>query len=376
VKVTEVKTRVFEFPLPRAFHPTWQPFPSHVARVHVVEVHTDEGIVGVGSGGVPVRWDVAGALLVGQDPMDIVRHVENLRSFSFFVGRPWALEVALWDIVGKALGEPIYRLLGGGEPRLLAYASTAELRPAAERVDVVQEFQALGFRAIKLRFHSADPREDLKVLEAVRTSVGDSMTIMVDANWGWRIAPDQQPHRWDLRTAIWVAKELEAMGVYWLEEPLDAFDYHGLAELRSHLNSLRLAGGELARGPEEISAYLEHNSLDVYQPDCTFVGGIWTCHRLAFMIRQAKREFTPHTWTNGIGLVANMHVAAAGGVTFLEFPLEPPCWTPEIRDFMLTEPLQVDQQGYVHVPQGPGLGIQLDEEKLRRYEKTDVRRLL
>jgi len=377
MKVTEVRVRVLEYPLPKPFHPTWQPFPSQAARVHLVEVHTDEGIVGIGAGGVPVRWDAAGALLVGQDPFDVQRHVQNLRSFSFFVGRPWALEVALWDIIGKALGQPVYKLLGGGEERLLAYASTGEWRPPQERAEMVQQLKAQGFRAVKLRFHSPDPRDDLRVLEAVRKAVGEDMTIMVDANWGWRIAPDRQPHRWDLRTAIWVARELEQMGVYWLEEPLDAFDYRGLAELRSHLTSLRIAGGELARGPEEIALYLEKDALDVYQPDCTFVGGISTCHHLAFMVREAGKVFTPHTWTNGIGLVANMHVAAAaGGVPFLEFPFDPPAWTVEARDFLLARPVTIDAEGYVHLPQGPGLGIELDEEKLRRYEQADTRRLL
>ena len=377
MKITQVKVRLFEYPMPKPFHPTWQPLPTAAARIHVVEVHTDEGIVGIGSGGVPVRWEVAGLFLVGQDPFALEQHVANLRSMAFFVGRPWPLEIALWDIIGKATGQPVCKLLGGGSGRLKAYASTGELRPTEARVESAQQIVSEGFRALKLRFHSADWRDDLKTLEAVRKAVGDAIDIMVDANWGWRIAPDRQPNRWDLKRAIGAAKAMEEYNVYWLEEPLDAYDYDGLAELRSHLTTLRLAGGELNRGPEEIKTYLEKGCLDVYQPDCTFIGGISTTRRIAAMVEAAGKIFTPHTWTNGVGLVANVHCAAASArVPYIEFPYDPPNWRPEDRDFIFAEPLRIDSEGYVHLPQGPGLGIELDEEKLKRYEVPERGQLI
>ena len=113
MKITAVKVRLFEYPMPKPFHPTWQPVPTTAARIHMVEIHTDEGITGIGSGGVPVRWEVAGLFLMGQDPFAMEQHVANLRSMAFFVGRPWPVEIALWDIIGKATGQPIYKLLGG-----------------------------------------------------------------------------------------------------------------------------------------------------------------------------------------------------------------------------------------------------------------------
>jgi len=377
MKITQVKVRLFEYPMPKAFHPTWQPLPTTAARIHVVEVHTDEGLVGIGSGGVPVRWEVAGLFLAGQDPFALDQHVANLRSMAFFIGRPWPVEVALWDLIGKATGQPVYRLLGGGADRLKAYASTGELRPREARVESAKQIVAEGFRALKLRFHSADYRDDVRTLEAVRKAVGDDIDIMVDGNWGWRIAPDRQPNRWDLKTAIAAAREMERFGVYWLEEPLDAYDYDGLAELRSHLTTLRLAGAELNRGPEEIVTYLEKGCYDVYQPDCTFIGGIATTRKIAAMVEATGKVFTPHTWTNGIGLVANLHVAAAASrVPYVEFPYDPPNWTPEARDFIFAEPLRIDGEGYVHLPQKPGLGIELDEEKVKRYEQADTGRLI
>jgi len=377
MKITQVKVRLFEYPMPKPFHPTWQPLATTAARIHMVEVHTDEGIVGYGSGGVPVRWEVAGLFLMGQDPFAMEQHVANLRSMAFFVGRPWPVEIALWDIIGKATGQPVYKLLGGGSEKLKAYASTGELRGLEARVESAEQIVSEGFKALKLRFHSPDWRDDLKTLEAVRKAVGDKIDIMVDGNWGWRIAPDRQLNRWDLKTAIAAAKAMEEYGVYWLEEPLDAFDYDGLAELRSQLTTLRLAGGELNRGPEEIKTYLEKGCYDVYQPDCTFIGGISTTRKIAALVQAEGKVFTPHTWTNGIGLVANLHCAAASAnVPYIEFPYDPPNWTPEARDFIFAEPQRIDSEGYVHLPQGPGVGIELDEEKLKRYEQTDTRRLI
>jgi L-alanine-DL-glutamate epimerase-like enolase superfamily enzyme len=290
---------------------------------------------------------------------------------AFFVGRPWPVEIALWDVIGKASNQPIYKLLGGGHSRLRAYASTGELRPTEARVQAAQETVAAGFRAMKVRFHSEDWRDDVKTLEAVRKAVGDKVDIMVDGNWGWRIPPDQQRHRWDVRTAIAAAKAMEEYGVYWLEEPLDAYDYNGLAELRSHLTTLRLAGGELNRGPEEIATYLEKGCFDVYQPDATMIGGINATRRIAAMVEGAGKIFTPHTWTNGIGLVANLHCAAASRVVpYIEFPYDPPNWLPEHRDFLFKEPITIDSDGYVKIPDGPGLGIEIDEEKAAKYESN------
>ena len=369
MKITDVRVRQFEMPLSKPFHPTWEPFPHTKSRTTVVEIHTDEGHVGIGSGGVPVRWDAAKRLLVGQDPFNLEQHVWQLRSMAFFVGRPWPVEIALWDIIGKATGQPVYRLLGAGSDKLRAYASTGECRPAEARVEAAQETVAKGFRALKIRFHSEEWRDDIKTLDAVRKAVGEKVDIMVDGNWGWRIPPDLQRHRWDLKTAIAAATAMEEYGVYWLEEPLDAYDYDGLAELRRHLTTLRLAGGELNRGPEEIKTYLEKGCFDVYQPDCTMIGGISTTRKIAAMVQSHGLVFTPHTWTNGIGLVANLHCAAASAnVPYVEFPYDPPNWLPEHRDFLFGNPIEIDAEGCVHLPDKPGLGIEIDEDKAAKYE--------
>jgi L-alanine-DL-glutamate epimerase-like enolase superfamily enzyme len=373
MKITDVRVRQFEMPMAKPFHPTWEPFPIVTSRTTVVEIHTDEGITGVGSGGVPLKWEVTARFLVGQDPFNLDQHIYNLRSMAFFVGRPWPVELALWDIIGKASGQPVYRLLGGAADRLKVYASTGECRPTEARVDAAVQTVSEGFRAMKLRFHSENWRDDIKTLDAVRKAVGEDIDIMVDGNWGWRIPPDQQRHRWDFKTAIAAARAMEEYGVYWLEEPLDAYDYDGLAELRSNLTTLRLAGGELNRGPEEIAQYLEKGCFDVYQPDCTMIGGILATRKIAATVEAHGKVFTPHTWTNGIGFVANLHCAAASrNVPYIEFPYDPPNWTPAQRDFLFSEPLGIDAEGYVTLPSGPGLGIAIDEEKASKYERASA----
>src|SRR3989441_8106781 len=252
MKITSVKVRLFEYPMPKPFHPTWQPVATTAARIHVVEVHTDEGITGIGSGGVPVRWEVAGLFLMGQDPFALEQHVANLRSMAFFVGRPWPVEIALWDIIGKATGKPAYKLLGGGSEKLKAYASTGELRPQGARVEAAQQTVAAGFKAVKLRFHSPDWRDDVRTLAAVRKAIGDQIDIMVDGNWGWRIAPDRQLSRWDLKTAISVDKACEEHGVYWLEDPLRAYDQGWLRQPQRHPTKRPIAGHEANRGRDGI----------------------------------------------------------------------------------------------------------------------------
>src|SRR3989304_3451793 len=198
MKITQVKVRLFEMPMPRPFHPTWQFLPTTAARIHVVEVHTDEGIVGIGSGGGAGRWGGAG----------------RVRAMAFLGGRPWPVEVALWDVIGKATGQPLYRLLGGSTTKLKAYASTGELRGLEARVESAQQIVAGGVKALKLGFHSADGRGGARTLEAVRKAVGDDIDIMVDGNWGWRIAPDLQPDRWDLKTAIAAGEGVGRYGGY------------------------------------------------------------------------------------------------------------------------------------------------------------------
>jgi L-alanine-DL-glutamate epimerase-like enolase superfamily enzyme len=192
------------------------------------------------------------------------------------------------------------------------------------------------------------------------------MELMVDLNQGWRMPGDVAPLL-GYEEVRETAAQLRELDVLWLEEPLAGEDVEGLARLRAE-SGVRLAGGEMTRTPAELDAYLRAGSLDVYQPDAVLAVGVLRARELAERALAAGHWFTPHAWTNGIGLLANLHLAAGvGGGPFLELPYDPPGWTPERRDFMLAEPLRPDPDGYLAVPDRPGLGIELDEDAVDRY---------
>lgn len=366
MKITDIRVRHFALPLTPPFLASWDPIPRNRFVATIVEVHTDEGIVGIGSGDGMIGFQDFRHLFIGQDVFQIERHSRVLDTLSFHYARYWPLEIALWDAIGKATGQPIYRLLGGDAARLPAYCSTGELHDPVQRAEEAVRIRELGFRALKIRFHHADYRQDLAVVEKTRAAVGDEMAIMVDANQGWRM-PGDVGTSWDRRTAETVARALEGLGVYWLEEPLHRHDYDGLAELRRR-TSLRIAGGELNRSLAEFREYVLHGSLDVLQPDVALSGGFSWGREIVALCRQHNLVYSPHTWGNGIGLAANLHMAAASGLCpYLEYPFDPPGWTEERRDFILAEPLLVGPDGCLEVPDRPGLGVELAED-LERFE--------
>src|SRR5688500_1828206 len=184
------------------------------------------------------------------------------------------------------------------------------------------------------------------------------MEVMVDLNQGWRMPGDVGPLLgYDAVAAL--AARLGELDVFWLEEPLAGEDVEGLARLRAD-SGLRLAGGEMARTPRELAEYGDRGALDGLQPDAALSVGPARARELAERVRGAGLWFTPHTWTNGIGLLTNLPLAAGvGGGPFLEVAFDPPGWTPERRDFMLAEPVRPNADGLLAVPDRPGLGFEL-----------------
>jgi D-galactarolactone cycloisomerase len=353
VKITRIETRVYRYPLDPPFRAAWDPVPREAQDATVILVHTDEGVTGVASGGdgLPDR-ELLERLLIGLDVLRSEAIREVCETVDFHGGRPWAVEIAAWDAVGKALGVPLWRLLGGRNERLVAYASTGELLEARERVE--------------LRFHRSSWREDVAVVAAVRDAVGPELEIMVDANQGWRMPGDREG-RWDVATAAQCARELEALGVYWLEEPLRTDDVDGYRSLRSR-TGIRLAAGELVRTAAEARDLVVRGGVDVVQADVLFVGGIGGCRRVAALADLHGRAWSPHTWSNGLGLVANLHAALAfSPVPFVEVPLDLPAWPPARRDWLLAEPLEIGADGTIVPPPGPGLGVELDFDALERW---------
>lgn len=373
--ITGVRSRLVEMPLDPPFRPAWDRGRERTTLVLVVfEVGTDAGIVGIGAahGGLETQIAVDRFVtpsLLGQDPT-LVERITPVLDEAEIIGPPvYCMEIPLWDVIGKAAGLPLFRLWGGCDDRVLAYASSGELRESEQRAEDVVQLASEGFKAVKLRFHLDDPRDDLRVVEAVRKRAGDGIGIMVDANQAGAFPGIGGHAEWGYRTALMVARELERYHVQWLEEPLRRHDYDGLARLRQAVTTIKIAGGEDNHGLAEFKMLLDRSSLDILQPDAVKSLPASHIRKLAAFAELAGVEVTPHTWGNGLGLLTNLHIAASiPNCGYLEFPHDPPGGlTAQSRDQMLQETLTIDQDGCVRVPERPGFGFMLDQQRLEYY---------
>jgi D-galactarolactone cycloisomerase len=367
LRIASLEVRRYRVPLDPPFHAAWDPVPRTRTEAALVIVRSGDGTAGYAAGDAMPDAALLERLLVGLDPRrtEVVR--ELCETVDFHGGRPWIAEVAVWDLVARSLGEPLWRLLGGRSERIMAYASSGEPVAPEERARRVAALRAAGVRAVKLRFHHDDWREDVRVVEAVRAAVGVDVELMVDANHGWRMAGDRRP-RWDVATAIRCARALEPLDVYWLEEPLPTHDVEGYARLRGG-TSVRIAAGEMVRSLHEARDLVLRGGIDVVQPDAVLAGGLGGCRRIAGLAELCGRMFSPHTWSNGIGLLANLHLAlAVSTCPYVELPLDPPGWTAERRDWPLGGPVvEIDADGTIAAPAGPGLGPTPDLDALEAH---------
>jgi L-alanine-DL-glutamate epimerase-like enolase superfamily enzyme len=363
MRITAIEITHHRLKLDPPFRPSWDFQPRRHFDATIVRVRTDAGSEGFGSGDTMTGFAGHEHLFIGQDPMRLERHYRILQNIQFHYGRCWPLDLALWDLAGKITGQPVWRLLGGRSTSIPAYASSATLREPGAQAEAAERYLDRGFRGLKLRFHRGDWKEDIAALEAVRARIGSRLELMVDCNQGWRMSHDDEKP-WSLKDAVGVARELERLGIYWMEEPLHRADRKGMRALREMVD-IRVAGGEMNREVSEFRDLIEERCLDVLQPDVALTGGITGLRRVAFMAEEAGLVFTPHTWSNGLSYVANAHFTL--GLTeapFLEFPFDPPEWSLERRDFMMTEVADIDAGGSVRLSEEPGFGVRLDEDRL------------
>lgn len=363
-RIASIAISHHRLPLDPPFNASWDTKPRTHFDATVVRVTTDTGLAGIGSGDRMLGFEGHESLFIGQDPLALERHYRILSNIDFHYGRCWPLDLALWDLAGKLLGAPCWKLLGGRASRVRAYASSGTLRDPRAQGDAAERYLALGFGALKLRFHRGDWREDVRALEAVRARVGHKLELMVDCNQGWRMSWDTETP-WSFKDALVVARELERLKVYWMEEPLHRADHAGMRALRE-ATDVRIAAGEMTRQVHELRDLITNGSVDVVQPDAALVGGMTGLRRVAILAEEHHLIFTPHTWTNGMGLTANAHLAAGlSNAPFLEYPFDPPEWGLERRDFLMTEPLRVDAGGWIPLSNAPGMGYALDEARLK-----------
>ncbi|MFF3490535.1 mandelate racemase/muconate lactonizing enzyme family protein [Streptomyces sp. NPDC002795] len=373
MKITDITLDHLRLELDPPFRAAWDPVPRRHFDATIVRVHTDEGVTGIGSGDTMDGFGAFRHLFIGQDPLHISRHVKAIETANFHGGRYWPLEAALWDIVGKVHGRPVSELFGNATKRLPAYASCGELKSPHERVATALKVREAGFKAMKIRIDRDRVSEGIAAVSAVRGELGEDFDIMVDLNQSWRMAGDTADATDLARTRKTIAR-LAELDVFWVEEPLPYADLDGFKRLRAENPGVRIAAGEMHHSTTELLRYLEEDALDVYQMDVVLAVGMHRARTLAEVARLKHRHFTPHSWTNGIGVLANLHVSAGvGGGPYFEFPFDPPGWTPERRDFMLAEPVRVDADGCVRVPDAPGLGVELDEDAVERWRVGTVR---
>jgi len=368
VKITSIEIERLRLPLSPPFQAAWDPEPRTRFDATLVRVHTDEGVSGTASGDTMDGFDAFAHLFLGRDPLALAAHARTLETISFHAARYWPLEAALWDLAGRALGVPVATLLGGARDRLPVYASLGELRSPGQRAEDAGALVAQGFKAVKVRIARDRIPGGIAVVAAIRDAIGDALEIMVDLNQWWRMSGDIAPGL-DPPAARRVIDELSEHRVLWVEEPLAGSDLEGMRMLRG-ATGMRIAGGEMAQSFDELRRALERDALDVVQPDVVLALGIVGTRTIADLALRRNRWFTPHTWTNGIGLLANLHVCCGvGGGPFLEYPYDPPGWTPERRDFMLAQPLAIDAEGGLAISGAPGLGVELDEDAVAHYAR-------
>ena len=370
IEVVRNKKPIF---LPEAWRPAWNMpdvKPVKTTGFAFYKVYTDEDIVGIGP--CSARADrLVESRLVGQDPAHVERFWDIYMSGRGAVlgrGSFGGLEIALWDIIGKAASKPVYRLLGAYRDKVMAYAATAQLHSAEEHAKEAVEFAEMGIKAMKLRLHRSRPEEDVEVVRAVRDAVGDDMTILVDANQN-----NVSVHYdyWSRRTALTVARELDKLDVYWLEEPLPRRDLDGLADLSAKVD-VYIAGGEHATNIYEFRDALFKGAYDIVQPDVILGNiGIIGIRKVSVIADSVGRQVVPHVsggGNNGFYLAATLQaLGTIRNCPFIEYTLEPPALTAETLQPILKEPTLIDKNGYIEIPQKPGIGVELDEETIGKY---------
>ncbi len=368
MKIIDIRLDRMRLPLDPPFRAAWDPDPRSTFDATLVTVSTDEGVIGYGSGDTMDGFDAFRELFIGTDPLQILAQVRRLETVSFHGGRYWPLEAALWDIIGKVASLPVSVLFGGMTDRLPAYASSGELKSPPDRAQAALAAREAGFRAMKIRIARHRISEGIAAVRAAREAVGADFDLMVDLNQTWRMAGDIEPAL-PLAQVRSIAAELTELGVLWLEEPLPQTDPAGARAIRV-ATGMQISGGEMVRSLPELLDLIAADAWDIYQPDVVLAVGMYRARQVSEAATARHRQFTPHTWTNGLGLLANLHVAAGVGATpYIEFPYDPPGWTPERRDFFLTSAVQVDADGTVRIPAAPGLGADIDHEAVRRYAR-------
>jgi len=370
MRIADVKAFPTSFPVPPEASVTLGIGRAVKRDAVVVKVTTDEGLVGYGEshhGRAPgsvahLVNTTLRQLVLGMDALDVVgiwSRIYKMQLGSHGMGAATAIamsgiDMALWDIRGKATGWPLYRLLGGAARPIPAYAGGVSLG-YQEPEALVEEVRALvvaGYRAVKLRVGDS-PERDLARVAAVRKAFGEGLVILADANTGYALA--------DARRAM---PGLEAHGVGWLEEPFPAHDYRSYRTAASFAR-IPLAAGENHYTRFEFARLIEDGAIQILQPDLSKTGGVTEALRIAALASAWKLPIHPHTSMTGLDMAASIHfLAAIENAGYFEADVSKGNL---FRDRLTNSPYALDANGCVHPLDKPGLGVEVDEDFLARH---------
>jgi len=372
MKITSVRCRMLAGTLPKPIQFGIGAFPTFSATL--VQIATDDGLSGLGECIVrraprvtrTVVEEMLAPLLIGRDPHD----AEGLWDEMFRQLRGWGhyrgfvfeaisgVDTALWDILGKAAGLPVYKVLGGaGRDRVPCYASSVYFDDIPTMVDEARAQVAAGHRAIKVKIgrppQLGGRRQDVASVKAIREAVGPEVDIMLDVNSAY-----------DAATAITVCRQLEDDDITWIEEPVPPDDLDGYRKVREG-QGIPVAAGESEFGVFGFRELIGRGAIDIVQPDVGRVGGFTGARRVGALVHAYNLRYAPHTgFSAGVSHLAALHVAAAvpNLMTYEYFFAPNP-----LRD-LFTEPFPAPVRGFIDVPRTPGLGLEVDERVVRKFE--------
>ncbi|MBA3519627.1 MAG: mandelate racemase/muconate lactonizing enzyme family protein [Rhizobiales bacterium] len=321
----------------------------------------------------------ASEILIGQDPLEITALWERLYEGTIYSGRRGlgihalsAIDLALHDLAGKQVGVPAYKLMGGARretlrPYCTIFPGLPKDRSLSELLEITgKQFEqalSLGFRAVKMEVMYFDLVTDAQLVEAIREGrrmLGDGITMMLDFGYRWR----------DWHDAYWVLRRVEDCNIYFAEATLQHDDLRGHARL-AELSPIRICGAEMAATRWEIREWIETGKVAVVQPDISRCGGLTEIRRIADFCELHGVQVIPHGWKTGILAAAGRHFqAACPNAPYFEF-ISPHVYQSPLRE-KLVQPEPFVTDGQMSLPEGPGLGVELDEEIVRTYRVANA----
>ncbi|AEG14196.1 Galactonate dehydratase [Desulfofundulus kuznetsovii DSM 6115] len=385
MKITNVEAISLVVPMEKAIKaPISLPYADDLAKVvfseyrtTLVKVYTDEGITGVGECMVrlaPVATkkivEYVKPILIGADPFDIELIWDKLYGAmmnrghykGFYIEAISGIDVALWDIMGKALNMPVYKLFGGHtNKKMWSYASSLRFRDMETILADAQRFIDMGFNAMKIKI-GQDPRnykKDIEVVREVRRAVGDKITLMVDANCAY-----------DVKTAIQVGRALEELDIFWFEEPISPDNIEGYEQICKALD-MRIALGEADFTRFGYRQFFTRQAIDIIQPNVCRTGGFTECRKIAALSSTFHIPYAPHTGSSSaVCMAATLHLAAALP-NFLIYEYMQSDWNKDqknpLRWDLVQLPIKSFEDGYIEIDDKPGLGIEINEDVVKRY---------